>query len=469
MLTKTALCFILGTYLQLSAVPTDDIDAFESGSLSVRAEIPTGINPIDYLPDRPRLTVLEMNSFKDAIAAANASRDLRFHDFPAWDDIRGLYCPRLNKDNIKGYADKNPETLRMAVVLFCHVQGKFNDMFENREKLIKDVILMRHIQGSYSPELASALCGYLLMGSGRHVEALMAFEAAGSAVSIHAQEFLNNAARLGEHGFKAISGAAYLRTRASLGDEHAQQMINMTALNGRLGFDEISGAVYLQERVDRGDEHAQQMINQAALFCRLGFTCESRLPHLQNRARLGDQHAQQILNQAALNGWFIINDAVSGFDYLEERAGRGDKHAQQMINQAALNGWFRFNVPSSGRIYLEERIRIYDDEHAQQIVNQAALNGRLGFSCEEGLAYLQVRESLGDEHAKQMLNRVAWHESDGLRPVSGRAYLGPRARDGDKDAQNWLSESARTGKLGFIGGDASSPWFFHFYNMAMGG
>ena len=336
MLTKIALCFILGTYLQLSAVPTDDIDAFESGSLIPRTEIPAGINPVNDLPDRPRLTVLEMNSFKDAIASANASRDLRFHNFPAWDDIRSLYCPRLNKNNIAGYVDKNPETLRMAVVLLCHVQAKFHDMFENREKLIKDAILMRHIQGSYSPELANALCGYLFMAAGRYAEALMAFSDAGPAVSVHAQELLNNAARLGEHGFNAISGAAYLRTKASLGDEHAQQMINMTALNGRLGFDEISGSVYLQERADRGDEHAQQMINQAALLCRLGVTCESRLSHLQNRARLVDQHSQQILNQAALNGWFSVSDTLSGLDYLEERAGRGDKHAQKMINQAAL-------------------------------------------------------------------------------------------------------------------------------------
>ena len=168
-------------------------------------------------------TGASMLSLQDAIAHANSSPGTR-NDFSLWDEIRRTHLPKLNTDYIKGYGEKNVENLRTAILISRYVQRKLHDLLDNPKALIDDAALMGRIDSTYTPQFAHALRGYLLFAAGRYAEALQSLQQAGPAVSVGAQQMLNEEAcyGIGLGLYYGKEGRAYLNARALAGDKHAQ-------------------------------------------------------------------------------------------------------------------------------------------------------------------------------------------------------------------------------------------------------
>ncbi len=210
----------------------------------------------------------------------------------------------------------------------AYAQRKFHELFENRMALINDGKLIHRINANYTPQFASALRGYLLMAARRYAEAFQALEEAGPAVSIEAQQQLDEAAWNDRLGFNATTGYAYLKKRERAGEQHAQESLIQAALCGKFGFDAAATFDDIVACASAGNQHAKKMLIQAALRC--------PLPRVQRSHKCG-YYSMPFPSASSLAEEFEAEEVKRA--YTMERAGDGDQNAQKsLIFDAEDNG-----------------------------------------------------------------------------------------------------------------------------------
>ncbi|WP_010297121.1 hypothetical protein [Candidatus Odyssella thessalonicensis] len=247
--------------------------------------------------------------------------------------------------------------------------------------------------------------GFKIAASRRYLEK-RAFQG-----DVDAQQYLNLGASEELLGFTSATGRRYLMKRAALGDENAQQRLNRAACRAELGFDKETGRHYLMAAASNGSRDAQIYLNKAAFAKDLGFTKVTGRKYLVTQAAKGDQHAQEQLNEAAYRCSLGFT-SKTGKDYLQERAKQGDLDALKRLNlDAYYFGMFGAKTDAP-RTHLESWASKGNDD-AQKWLNGAALNANLGFSSQEGGAYLQGRCKIGDCDAIKKLaftNRASFFD-----------------------------------------------------------